>query len=221
MERLNSGESKTIVRNISCIGHHWSDDKWKRSMARGGGNKKSYQYCTVSSGTILFLLALQGHSGRSLIDPTLQDNVIIPSGFFQYIYHVGFAINLHSIVQFGIDTGRSKFEQLTDSIYSFCLWIPWTKNQKDPDTIDLNEPRHARYMHKVYKKNQNTVFWVDITFCSKERIEVLSDAIERYHSLRYTPSLLYPESCWDGNWRSHIRESIHVNSTSSKDLLER
>ena len=23
--------------------HHWSDDKWKRSMARGGGNKKIYQ----------------------------------------------------------------------------------------------------------------------------------------------------------------------------------
>ena len=26
--------------------HHWSDDKWKKSMARGGGgNKKRYQYC--------------------------------------------------------------------------------------------------------------------------------------------------------------------------------
>ena len=43
---------------------------------------------------------------------------------------------------------------------------------------------------------------------SKERIEVLSDAIERYHSLQYTPSLLYPESCSDGNWRIHIRKSI-------------
>ena len=24
--------------------HHWSDDKWKKNMARGGGNKKIYQY---------------------------------------------------------------------------------------------------------------------------------------------------------------------------------
>ena len=31
--------------------------------------------------------------------------------------------------------------------------------------------------------------------CSKKRIEVLSDTIERYHSSRNTPSLLYPESC--------------------------
>ena len=42
--------------------------------------------------------------------------------------------------------------------------------------------------------------------CSEERIEVLSNTIERYHSSRNTPSLLYSESCQDGNWRSHIRE---------------
>ena len=41
--------------------HHWSDDKWKKTMARGGGNKKRYQYCTDSSGAILYLRALQGH----------------------------------------------------------------------------------------------------------------------------------------------------------------
>ena len=28
--------------------HHWSDDKWKKCMAGGGGNKKRYQYCTDS-----------------------------------------------------------------------------------------------------------------------------------------------------------------------------
>ena len=35
--------------------HHWSDDKWKKSMARGQGNKKIYQYCTDSSVAILYL----------------------------------------------------------------------------------------------------------------------------------------------------------------------
>ena len=56
--------------------------------------------------------------------------------------------------------------------------------------------------------------------CSEERIEVLSDTIERHHSSRNTPSLLYPESCSDGNWRSHIRKSICVTSASSKDFLK-
>ena len=46
----------------------------------------------------MYLRALQGHSGRNLIDPSLQDNVVIPDGFFQYIYHVGCAINYFSII---------------------------------------------------------------------------------------------------------------------------
>ena len=74
-------------------------------MAGVGGHKKRFQYCTDSSGVILYLRALQGHSGRSLIDSTLQDNVVIPDAFFQYIYHVGCAINLHSIINSGLIPG--------------------------------------------------------------------------------------------------------------------
>ena len=106
MERLNSGELKTIFRNISSIVMIGLDDNWKKIMAGGGGNKKRYQYCTDPSGQeFLYLRALQGHSGRNLIDPTLQDNVLIPNSFFQYIYHVGCAINLHSIINSGLIPG--------------------------------------------------------------------------------------------------------------------
>ena len=80
----------------------WSDSKWKVCLAGGGGNKEKFQYFTDSLGTIVYLRALQGHSGRNLIDPSLQDNVIIQSNLFQYIYHVGCAINLHSIISSGL-----------------------------------------------------------------------------------------------------------------------
>ena len=94
-------------------------------MARGGGNKKKYQYCRYSSGVILYFRALQGHSGRSLIDPFLQDSVIIPDGFFKYNCHVECAINLHSIINSGlIPVGQNL---ANDRQYSFCLWIPWTQ----------------------------------------------------------------------------------------------
>ena len=51
--------------------------------------QKGDQYCTDISGTILYFRALQGHSGRNLIDPSVQDNLIIQSGFFQHIDHIG------------------------------------------------------------------------------------------------------------------------------------
>ena len=100
----------------------WSDDKWESTKAKGGGNKKRYQYCTDPSGQeILYLRALQGHSGRNPFDPSLQDNVLIPNDFFEYINHIGCAINLHSIINSGlIPAGRPKFEQKTDGILHVC-----------------------------------------------------------------------------------------------------
>ena len=54
---------------------------------------------------ILYLRALQGHSGRNPIDPTLQDNVFILKDFFEYICHIGCAISLHSITNSGLIAG--------------------------------------------------------------------------------------------------------------------
>ena len=45
---------------------------------------------------------------------------------------------------------------------------PMDKNHKDPDTIDLNAPRHAQYMHKVWKKHQNIENCVDIKLDQKK-----------------------------------------------------
>ena len=67
--------------------------------------KRRYQYCSDDLGRILYLRALQGHSGSNLVDPLLQDNVIIHRGLFQHIYHIGCAFNLHSIINNGLIPG--------------------------------------------------------------------------------------------------------------------
>ena len=100
---------KDDLQNKFEYSQYWSDDVWKSKMAGDGGNNKRFQYCTDSSGQeILYLRALQGHLGRNPIDPSLQDNVLIPNNFFEYIYHIGCAVNLPSI---RIDTRRTKFQQ--------------------------------------------------------------------------------------------------------------
>ena len=176
--------------------HHWSDDKWKKSMAGGGGNKKRHQYCTDSSGAILYLRALQSHSGSNLVDPTLQDNVVIPSDFFQYIYHVGCAINLHSIIDSGLIPGQNLSNRQT---VFFLLVDPMDKNHKDLDTIDLGKPRHAQYMHKTLKKHQNTIHWVDINLALKKGLKFCrtrSNAIILHETLpaHYIPKVVRMET---------------------------
>ena len=188
-------------------------------MARGGGNKKRFQYCADASGEILYLRALQGHSGRNLVDPSLQDNILIPDGFFKYIYHVGCAINLHSIINSGLIPGG---QNLSNRLTVFFLPVdPMDKEHKDPEKNDLGAPRLARYTHKACMEDTSKHFVLGrYQTRSKERIEVLSDAIERYHSLQHTPCLLLPESCSDGNWRSHGRKSFWITSNASEDFLE-
>ena len=146
---------------------HWSDRSVKH--AGGGGNKNIFQYCTDSSGAILYLRARQGHSGRSLIDPTSQDNVVIPSDFFEYIYHVGCAINLHSITNSGlIPRGQNLSEIQT---VFFTSMDPINEEHRDPDVSDMEAPRLAWYKQKVWKRHQNTVYWVDINLALKRGLK--------------------------------------------------
>ena len=93
------------------------------------------------------------------------------------------------------------------------------EEHKDPEKIDLKAPRLAQYMQKAWKKHQNTVYWVDIKLAQKERIEVLSETIERHHSLQDTPSLLYPKVVRVESGEI-ITESARITSNASEDFLE-
>ena len=145
---------------------HWSDDRWKACLAAGGGAKRRYQYCTDGSGIIVYLRALQGHSGRNLIDPSLQDNAVIQSGFFFYIYHIGCAFNLHSVINNGLIPGGQNSSK-RQRVF-FLPLDPRDKEHKDPEKIDLNVPRRAQYLHSAWKKHQDAVYWVDVNLAIRK-----------------------------------------------------
>ena len=74
--------------------------------------------------------------------------------------------NLHSVISSGlIPEGQNSSKRQT---VFFLLVDPMDKNHKDPETIDLNAPRHAQYVHKAWKRYQNTVYWVDINLAFKK-----------------------------------------------------
>ena len=69
----------------------------------------------------LYLGALQGHSGRNLADPSLQDNVLIPTRFLRvHLSHRMCNQYLHSIMNSGWVPGGQIFEQKTDDILHVC-----------------------------------------------------------------------------------------------------
>ena len=151
---------KENLQNPFPQSSHCSDDRWKACLAAGGGAKRRYQYCTDDSGIIIYFRALQGHSGRNLIDPSLQDNAVIPSYFFQHIYHIGCGFNLHSITNNGLILGGQNSSK-RQTVF-FLPVDPMDKCHKDPEKIDLNVPRRAQYLHNAWKRHQDAVNWVDI-----------------------------------------------------------
>ena len=176
---------KDYLQNCFVYSQHWSDEKWKSTTAKGGGNKKRFQYCAHPSGQeILYLRALQRHSGRNPIDLPLQDNVLIPDEVFEYIYHAGCAINLHSIMNSGLIPGGQNLSK-RQTVF-FTSLDPMNKEHKDLDTIDLEAPRLARYKQKTWKKHSNSLYWVDIKLAQKKGFkfyQTRSNAIILYNTL--------------------------------------
>ena len=104
------------------------------------GSKRRDQYCSDDSGKILYLRALQGHSGSNLIDPTLQDNVVIGTGIFHYIDHSGCAFNLHSIINNGLVPGGQQDSSRRQIVF-FLPTDPRDKDHEDPEHIGFSVPR--------------------------------------------------------------------------------
>ena len=148
---------KFYLRNHHSQIQVWSDDRWKACLAAGGGSKKRYQYCSDDSGRIIYLRALQGHSGSNLIDPALQDNAVIRPGIFPYIYHVGSNFNLHSIISNGLVPGG---QDLSRRQTVFFLPIDRRdESHKDPEHIDV---------HSAWTRHRDAVYWVDINLAIRE-----------------------------------------------------
>ena len=172
-ELLNCAELKTIFSNISSIVIISLTTCGRKAWQEDEETRKDFNIVLTHQDKKFFTSEhFQSHSGRSPIDPTLQDNVLIPNNVFQYIYHVGCAINLHSIINSGLIAGGPN---LNNRQIVFLLVDPMDKNIRI--LIRMEETSEYCFLGRHQSG-------------SEERIEVLSNTIERYHSLRYTPQLI-------------------------------
>ena len=201
---------KDDLRNRFEHSQYWSDDVRKNKMTGGGGNNKRFQYCTDPSGEELFYLrALQGHSGRNSIDPSLQDNVLIPNNFFEYIYHIGCAVSLHSTTNSGLIAGRQNSSRDRQTVF-FTAVNPMHKNHQDPKELDLTKPRLASYQKK-WKVHQDTVYSVDKKLAQQKGL--------KFYQTRSNAVILHdtlPAYCI-----SKATRSVCVTSTTTDDFLQR
>ena len=124
---------------------------------------------------------------------------MILSKFFQKIYHIGCAFNLHSIINSGLIPGGQNSSK-RQTVF-FLPVNPMDKEHKDPETIDLEAPRLARYMQKacMEETSKNTVYWIDINLALKKGLkfyQTRSNAIILHETLPAycIPKVFRPET---------------------------
>ena len=110
-----------------------------------------------SSDQFLYLRAIQGHAGDNALDPTLQNIVLLPKRFTEYIYHVGNASDLNSRIRNGLIPGGKKLKRGRQAVF-FTTVNPMNDGQSmGENPRDLTKPRIAPYKN-TWKRLQNTVF---------------------------------------------------------------
>ena len=116
---------------------------------------------------------------------------------------------------------------------------PMNKEHRDPNIIDLEAPRLARYHQKKWKKHQNTVYWVDIRLAQKKGLKfyqtrcnaiILYDTLPAYcipkAIMMETGEIIYEKSicvtspppkipCKD-NWRKELCSEVAGGSEDSQ-----
>ena len=111
---------------------HWSDDRWKACLVAGGGAKRRFRYCIDDSGTICFFPS----SWRTFRAQSYWSYITGQCDHSEQRLPVHLSCRMCNQFTFhhqcGIGTGRSKFEQQTDSILSAC----WSYGQKSQRSWD-------------------------------------------------------------------------------------
>ena len=115
---------------------------------------------------------------------------------------------LHSVISSGLIPGG---QSLSNRQRVFFLPVdPRDKNHKDPDVIDLSEPRPTQYMHKAWKKHQNTVYWVDINLALRKGLKFYQTRSNAIILLETLPADCIPNVVWMENGKV-----IHENENMS------
>ena len=175
---------------------------------------KRFQYCLNPNASkhFLFFRSIQGHSGDNLVDPAMQDNVLLPEDFTKYIWHIGNVSEIHSITRSGLFP--EKKSQKREAIPVFHCREPdgrWSQHWRNSMRIGQAKDRTIhRYLETSYKYS----VLVQFKARSEERIEILSNKTTRNRSPQHVWIVLRKRNAW------RLGRSYTVKYTNLHGCLE-
>ena len=118
----------------------------------------------------MYFRAIQGHSGGTLVDLTLQDNVLLPGDFAEYINHIGNAFEMHSIIKSGLMPGGESLRRDRQSVFFTAVNPMCARQDLEEVEYDLDKPSIAVYKH-TWRIHPNTVYWCNLQLAQTKGLQ--------------------------------------------------
>ena len=117
-------------------------------VLRSGHLKNGYQLCqrggvkkifNVVESKLFQSILVRSSNSRNAIDPALQDNVLLPKEFTEYIYHVGNASELNSRIRNGFIPGGTSLNRGRQAVFFFTAVNPMEDKLIDTGQIIITQ----------------------------------------------------------------------------------
>ena len=164
-----------------------------RHLAKGGGPKKRFQYCLNpnSSKHFLYFRAIQGHSGGTLVDTALQDNVLLPHDFAEYIYHIGNVSEIHSIIRSGLIPGERSLKRRQTICVFHHSENDGRRSRYGRNSVRLGQAKDSHHTKILGDLIKTQCIGAIISSLKRKDCFFLSNTITRSRPLQHTACELY------------------------------
>ena len=213
--------------------HHWRMQEeevrrcfamvtWRLEINSGKRKKERRTYSNIvwiqtHPNQFLYLRAIQGHSGDNAVDPALQDNVMLPKGFTEYL--VGNASELNSIIRNGIIPRGKSLKRRRQGVFfttvSHGRWIWYGTNSKRSD--ETKNRARQQYLETPSKYCMMAQFEAR----SRERLAILPHAVICGLSRKHTTcSLHWANGMYGNTGRALPESSLNSESVTCRTKIE-
>ena len=170
--RCNTAEDS---KNCQLDSLMTGNDVWKN-----GTDKIRIDCCLDRIRQIQHMRSVQGHSGGQQIDPRLQNTVLIPYGWSDYIYHVGSSFDYRSICEGGLIAGGNGGREGRQT--GFFTVVDPMPIAMLPPRYEPNEPRTIPHKLK-WRRMHSAVHRFDLRLAQNKGMEfgvTINNAITLY-----------------------------------------
>ena len=188
---------------------------WQQEKERRKG------FSTVWIRTILiknlYIRAIQGHSGNNAVDRTLQEYVLLPKGLTEYIYYVGNANELNSIIRNGLIPGGTSIKRGRQAVF-FTAVNPTEDvygTGKLHAILRNQGSRHTRILGNAFKIQYFGALWSSF---KRKGLQFLQDTVIYTCSLLLTACTLHWKSGMYENSRGALpKGALNFENATNKN----